>query len=209
MLLGRELEDLKAGTFRLECPTMTLSSRDQGEPHEFTGPGEVHFDADGQMELVLYDRDHKVDLRRLFSSEAPGAWLPRSELFKLEATDLGGTVWTADNLQPDTSAHVDRPGAVVRAHIRTLVTEGPQERDGKEWVWLYFAERIDTPANVSTITTVQESDQERHRRGFERNVWAITCGDLTMRIRRGEAGFEMNVLAEADGIQADSPGTFR
>lgn len=91
---------------------------------------------------------------------------------------------------------------MVRAQIQTLATEGPPEQDGKDWIWLYFAERIDTPANVATITTVQESDEERPRKGFERNVWAIACGDLRIRIRRGETGFEIKVLAQAAGIPA-------
>lgn len=202
MLLGRELEDLKAGTFRLECPTMILSNRDEVDPQEFAGPGEVHFDAGGQLELVLYDRDHQVDLGRLFPFGLSGAWLPRSELFQLQATDLGGTVWTAHNLRPDTNAHVDRRGAVVRAQIQTLATESPPDRDGKDWLWLYFAERIDTPANVSTVTTIQESDQELPRKGFERNVWTIACEGLNIRLRRGEAGFEINALAEARGTPA-------
>jgi hypothetical protein len=181
---------------------MVLSNRDDADPQEFTGPGEIHFDADGQLQLVLYDRDYAVDLRRLFPSGTSGDWLPRSELFELTATDLGGTVWAAHNLRPDTSAHVDRRGAVVRAEIQTMATEGQPDREGKDWVWLYFAERIDTPANVNTITTIQESDQELPRKGFERNVWAIASGDLQIRVRRGDAGFEVNALGEKGGIRA-------
>lgn len=202
MLLGRDLEDLKAGTFRLECPSMRLSNLDQDDPQEFTGPGEIHLDADRRLALVVYDQNHQVDLARALSGGAPGVWLPRSELFDLEATDLRGVCWKAENLRPDTSGHVGRPGAIVRARIHTLATEGPAEGDGSDFVWLYFAERIETPANVSTITTIQESDEEHPRKGFRRDVWAIACGNLRIRVRRGETGFEMNVLGSAEEMPA-------
>ena len=61
-MLGRDLENLKAGILRIECPSMTLSNQDREAPVDFSGPGEIHFDSDGQLEVVLYDQEHEVAL---------------------------------------------------------------------------------------------------------------------------------------------------
>jgi hypothetical protein len=200
-VFGREPEDLKIGVLRLECLSITLSNGDEETPQSFAGPGEIHFDEDGQLEVILYDQEHQADPRALFSTGPVGSWVPQSELFDLKAADLSGNVWTACNLRPDIKAHVARPGAVVRARIQSLSSTSSPERAGQDWLWLYFAERIDTPANVSTVTTIQDSADDRPRTGFVSNVWAITCGGLNIRLRRGEAGFEINVLGEAGSIR--------
>jgi len=193
---GRELEGLKSGILLLDCPTLALSNGEEERPRRFTGPGRISIDEHGQLQLVLYDSNHDPDPSALLRTASVGGWLAESELYDLEATDLSGRTWSARNLTPDIHVHVARPGAVVRAHLHSLSSESDRERAGKDWVELYFPHRIEAPRNVSTVTTMRETDTDRPpRTGFERNIWAVSCKRLDVRMRLRDAGFEISATS--------------
>jgi len=202
-MLARELEDLRAGILLLDCPMMALSNGDEGRPRRFAGPGRLSLDENGQLQLVLYDPGHDLDLTELLHNSTVGGWLAESEKYDLEAADLSGRIWSAQNLTPGVHAHVAHRGAIVYAHLHCLSSESAWDRAGKDWISLFFPLRIEAPSNVSTVTTVRETDTDLSHSGSKRDIWAISCGDLTVRARFREGGFEINGTSSAGTFDQD------
>jgi len=191
-----EIEDLSAGRFTRDCPSMTLTNGDPDQPRRFSGPGRLSLDKLGHLQLVLYDPTHDPDPGGLVRGSGVGEWVSESDVYSLEATDLSGRVWRAENFTIGVDVHVARPGAVVRASLDSLSSEGVWEYGGGGWMSLFFPHHVKAPRNVSTITTVEETDVKRTRRGFELNVWAIKCRDLDVRMRFLDQGFEVSISAK-------------
>jgi hypothetical protein len=191
-----EIEDLKAGTFTQDCPAMILSNGDPDQPRHFSGPGCLSLDEHGQLQLVLYDPGHDPDPRALIRTSGVGEWVAESDIYELEATDLSGRIWRSINLTVGVNVHVARPGAVVRAHLDSLSSEADWEHGGSDWMSLFFPHRVEAPRNVSTITTVEETDRKGQRRGSECDVWAFSCGNLHMRMRFRDESFEISASVE-------------
>ena len=188
-----EMEDLRAGRFTRDYVSMTLTSGDPDQPRRFSGPGRIGLDELGHLQLVLYDPTHDPDPEGLIRSLGVGEWIAESDIYELEATDLSGAVWRSSNLTIGVDVHVARPGAVVRASLDSLSSESVWEHGEHGWMSLFFPHHVKAPRNVSTVTTVEETDIERPRRGFELNVWAIKCRGLDVRMRFLDQGFEASV----------------
>lgn len=200
---ANEIEDLKAGTFTQDCLAMILSNGDPDQPRRFSGPGHFSLDEQGQLQLVLYDPGHDPDPIELIRTSGVGEWVAESDTYDLEATDLSGRIWHSSNLTVGVAAHVARPGAVVRAHLDTLSSDADCEHGGTDWMSLFFPHRVKAPRNVSTITTVEETDRKRPRRGLERDVWAFSCEDLDIRIRLRDESFEITASAKEGASSED------
>lgn len=204
-MLASEIEDLKQGRFTRDCPAMTLTSGDPERPKRFAGPGRLSLNEHGHLQLVLYDAGHDPDLAAPTRMAGVGEWVPESEIYDLEATDLSGRVWRSSNLTIGSSVHVDRPGAVVYSTLDSLSSEADWEHGRTEWTSLFFPYQVKAPRNVSTITTVEESDTKRPRQGFERNIWAIRCRDLALRMCFRNAGFEVTASALEGPLPQELP----
>jgi hypothetical protein len=192
-MLIQEIEDLKAGRLALECPAMSLVSRGGDNPGRFSGPGRLDMDERGRLRLVLYDSTHNPNPRGILSAVVPGGTIPESDIYALEATDIGGTVWRSEGLTIDRTMHVARPGAIVHATLKVITSEAACEHAGRDWVWLFFAQRVSAPRNVATITTREEVDTGQRSGSSERNVWAIACPGADVRMRFHESAFDVSV----------------
>jgi len=198
-----EIEDLRAGRFARDCPAMTLGNGDPDQPRQFSGPGRLSLDELGHLQVVLYDPTHDPDPRHLLRTSGVGEWVSESDVYALEATDLSGRVWRAENLTIGVDVHVARPGAVVRASLESLSSEWDWDHGGNGWMSLFFPHQVKAPRNVRTVTTVEETDVNQTRRGFELNVWAIKCRDFDVRIRFGDQGFEVSVSMKSAELPQD------
>jgi hypothetical protein len=202
-MLAHEIEDLQAGRLSLDCPSMVLSNGSAEKPRRFSGPGRLSLDENGRLQLVLYDPEHDPDPGALLLILGPGEWVAESEVYDLEAVDLAGTTWRSGNLTVGVSAHVARPGAIVRASPATLTSEEERVHGGREWCSLYFPHRVEAPRNVTTVTTAEETDTKLHRRSSERNVWAIGCEGMDVRMRFHEGGFEVDAISRNGSLPQD------
>lgn len=97
-----------------------------------------------------------------------------------------------------------RRGAVVRARLDSLSSETECEHEGADWIRLFFPHKVKGPRNVSTITTVEEADTRRPRRGSTRDIWAIKCGSLDLRIRFRETGLEVSASAGGGALPREA-----
>jgi len=204
-MLLNEIEDLKAGRLTLECLAMSLVSRSRESPNRFSGPGRLSLNESGRLELVLYDSSYNPDPKRLLTMFTPGCAIPDSHIYDLEATDLGGAVWKSAGLTIGVSAHVDRPGAIVRSTLQTLASEAAAERSGADWVWLFFAHRVDAPRNVVTVTTAEETDTQQRRTSTNRNVWVIKCSGVDIRMRFHESAFDVVATSQSRALSEELP----
>jgi len=209
-MLASEIDDLKQGRLTRDCPEMTLTNEDPERPRGFAGPGRLTLNEHGHLQLVLYDAGHDPDLTALTQVASVGEWVPESEIYDLEATDLSGRVWRSSNLTVGSSVHVARPGAVVYSTLDSLSSEADWEQGGTEWISLFFPYQVKAPRNVPTITTIEESDTKRLRRQvLERNIWAIRCRDLDVRMWFHDAYFDITVSALGGPLPQELPAIIK
>ena len=183
---------------------MLLTNGDPDMPRRFSGPGHLGLDEHGHLQLVLYDTNYDPELKGMTGMRGVGEWVAESDIYELEATDLSGRIWQASNLTVGVDIHVARRGAVVRARLDSLSSETECEHEGADWIRLFFPHKVKGPRNVSTITTVEEADTRRPRRGSTRDIWAIKCGSLDLRIRFRETGLEVSASAGGGALPREA-----
>jgi hypothetical protein len=97
-----ERDDLKNGSWSVECPRMILKSRSKGTPATFSGLGYIKLVADGQLEFKLYtSRQHNAKWGGDNSAFVAGKIIPDSAYYDLAVTDFKGRNWESSELLPD------------------------------------------------------------------------------------------------------------
>lgn len=120
------LRPLREGTFKLDCSNISLNGQYHGKPVTFSGPGYIDQSPDGGFTATIFV---KGSLREAPGNDGrirclPGTLVSSEGVFKLEATDLRGQKWLAENIwQPKPNGCVPGDGYVVRAGCHELLLQ--------------------------------------------------------------------------------------
>jgi hypothetical protein len=103
------LRPLREGKFKLDCTNILLDGHYHGKPVTFSGPGYIEQSPDEGFNATIFVKGPLRDAPGMDGRTRglPGTLVSSEGAFKLEATDLRGRKWLAENIwQPRPSGRI-------------------------------------------------------------------------------------------------------
>lgn len=200
-----EVEQIKLGSWRLDCPRMLLRSRGNSPKRTYSGPGYVFQPAPGVLSFHLYSYRGQSALRsgRLGLART-GETLPEDAYFDLEVTDVTGRRWTSKRLIPPSVVRTAMGGKViVDGQLTTLSTKAVLPRTLKvkgHSVDIRAFQRLELPWNAGTVRRSSTARGRRRSKAFSRDAWAFRCQGLDVLIVQGADRMSMEVYSESNRL---------
>lgn len=148
----------------IDCPSITLTQQVAKLPKVITGRGMIALQNSDSFQLRMYtDLIEKNPLAELVrkSSLEPGVVIPDDQFFKLEAVDISGVTWRADNIYVDLKGHIHGVVATAKFDLLThLATALPTFASTDLSMWFFDA--LDVP--FTQFVTTKETAGERELR---------------------------------------------
>lgn len=121
MLQPAEIEELRNGTWELDCPRMTLRKSAKNGIDVYEGGGYVKRTPDGDLRFKLYSA-RQLNFARIFYSKAKlGQLIDDEEYYELSATDVKGRIWKSTCILPNTSGYAGEEGVAVSGKLNDLI----------------------------------------------------------------------------------------
>ena len=199
-----EVEQIKLGSWRLDCPRMLLRSRGNSPKRTYSGPGYVFQPAPGVLSFHLYAYRGQSALRSGWLDLArTGETLPEEAYFDLEVTDVTGRRWASKRLIP---ASIDRTAmgkVIVDGQLTTLSTKAVLSRTLKvkgHSVDIRAFQHLELPWNAGTVRRSSTARGRRRSKAFSRDAWAFRCQGLDVLIVQGADRMSMEVYSERNRL---------
>jgi hypothetical protein len=108
-----------SNSFEIDCIDIRLTQKKDKDPIIYTGPGTIHQDEHGILQLKLYSKinDIKKELSHQFKHHTPGEIIADDNYFTLRAIDMSGKKWIADNICILPAVSFPAAGLVIKAKI--------------------------------------------------------------------------------------------
>ena len=164
------VEQLRSGSFELDCLDMTLQER-TSDATPISGAGNFSVASDGTLQVKMYARGAPPPLPQLPAGEL----IPRDSLYCLRATDLRRRQWTCDFLFPD-KCDFSGSDSVIRATIMDLKHVEDYGAIPGDEVDLFAFGDLRVPVNAATETKITSNDSETTSSNMDRAVVKMpTC----------------------------------
>jgi hypothetical protein len=195
MLKESEIEQMRDGEWRLDCPVMTLRNRVR-KRDIYRGGGFIERAHDGRLSLTLYS-PRGFDLRRLFRSTGPaGRAIPETEYYDLTARDTRARTWECNRILM--AANGSDAGVVVTSNLHVLTcTEGRPVISAKPWLELVYLDDIEIPLNATSEVTTKVADQQKSKR-FKANASLFTSCDCNFQITSAQGVARLSATTDKD-----------
>ena len=123
------LRPLREGAFKLDCTNILLDGRYHGKSVTFSGPGYIEQSPDKGFNATIFVKGSPQDAPGNDGQICglPGTLVSSEGVLKLEATDLRGQKWLAENIwRPGSDGCVPGDRYVVRCSFHELLVECSQ-----------------------------------------------------------------------------------
>jgi hypothetical protein len=199
-----EVEQIKLGSWRLDCPRMLLRSRGDSPKQTYSGPGYVFQPAPGVLSFHLYSYRGQSALRSEGQDLAQaGETLPEDAYFDLEVTDVTGRRWTSKRLIPASIDPTAMGKVIGDGQLTTLSTKAVLPRTLKvkgHSVDIRAFQRLELPWNAGTVRRSSTARGRRRSKAFSRDAWAFRCQGLDVLIVQGADRMSMEVYSESNRL---------
>ena len=116
------LRPLLAGKFRVDCTRILLKGASDGESKKFAGPGYIAQTETEVFAITIFVAGPPPSQNIPMSGGVPGTLLSSSGTLSLEATDISGRIWHAENIwTPEPSGRLGGDGYILCASCHELV----------------------------------------------------------------------------------------
>ena len=123
MVINEEkLELLISNTFVIDCIQIQLSQQTDNDPIIYSGSGSIFQQADGNFHLKLYHSINDIykEMMPRIDDVQPGKIIDRDQYFSMEAMDMSGNLWLAENISVPGGLSLPATGKVVSTTINSL-----------------------------------------------------------------------------------------
>src|SRR5258708_6933316 len=181
---GPEIEALRAGTFELDCPSITFARNSRSKSPSYSGPGSVSQTSEGNLHFKLYSNTPIDDFLYVELQTLAGTLLSEDRYYTLTLLDAAGREWICDSVPPFFEVVRTSNGAIVIGTIEELKTcvvrNDITERSFCEM--RFFGDYI-FPRNIptKTITTIEDKIVED---SFHLNVAKVSTGKYEMQFKQ-------------------------
>lgn len=196
-LSDSEIEQLKLGHWRLDCPQMQLRNRGNLPRQTYSGPGYVFQPTPGTLAFHLYAQRGQSAIRSEWSDTVrTGETIPEDAYFDLDVTDKQGRRWRSKRLIPTS---IDRAGSgrlVIDGELDQISTRAELPRTIQvrgHRVELRAFQRLHLPWNAGTVQRISTAQGRRRSQAFSKNAWKFRCQEL-----------DLLVVQEADQVSVEA-----
>lgn len=203
MLTEQEIQDLRQGTFEIDCSLMVLKRISTGNMRAFSGPGFVKQSSGDEIYFKLYPdaKFHPDELFRQFyspSSMKLGEVIPEHEYYSLSATDLQGRRWTSSRILPP-NIHQGE-GVVLTGRLDELIhtTDRVSHLPRRGYLVLRVFDDIKIPVNTTTETTVSVAGKELTSHRLNASKFT-SCGKM-FRLTQEDGFLTIEVISDDESL---------
>ena len=136
-----KLELLISNQFVIDCIHIELTQQTENDSIIYAGSGSIFQKADGNFHLKLYHsfKDLPKELMPSFSDVKPGKIIGSEQYFSMQATDMSGNVWLAENISVSRGFSLPATGKIVSTTIRSLkCVKQRKYTENKQSSYLFF-----------------------------------------------------------------------
>lgn len=197
MLQKSEIEQLRNGTWQLDCPNMVLCKNVTNDRDVYEGSGYIRRTSEGDLLLKLYSK-RDIDFARLFRPNGvkSGQLIPHDEYHELSVTDVKGRIWSSKYILPDTSVCSGQKGSAVSGRLQELKHTGvppyPPVRPHSS-LNIKFFEALKIPCNVATRSSTAIAGRIRRQNSSMDVAQFSSCGcDFELSTEKGVVSLQVN-----------------
>lgn len=174
-----EIEELKNGTWELDCPKMTLCKNSKKDVDVYKGGGYIRREPDGGLRFKLYS-ERQLDIARVLNTPGiSGKLIDDQEYYELSATDAKGRIWKSDHILPEPSGCAGETGVVVYGKLWSLAYTS-QNRVASSHkhnsLNIIFFHNFKVPCNTGTKTSVTIGGKIRKQNSSLDTAQFNSCG---------------------------------
>lgn len=119
------LESLVVSRYKIECIQIELSPKERDDGVKLAGPGSIRQNDDGEIVVKFYhsfeDDNELYETWKAATGEShPGEIMPKDLYFSMEAIDMEGTIWKADDILVQGHFSTQVNGVIVESSIRNI-----------------------------------------------------------------------------------------
>ena len=204
VLSDDEVEQIKAGSWRLDCPRMRLRSRGNLSKRTYSGPGYVSQPSPGVLSFHLYSHGGRPGKRPTWLESArAGLTLPEEAYFDLEVTDASGRRWTSKRFLPTSVDHAAAGNVIVDGQLEALSMRASLPRTLKvkgHSVEIHAFQRLELPWNSGTVRRSSTARGRRRSLEFSRDAWAFRCLGMDVLLVQGSDRMSMEVSSDRNRL---------
>lgn len=206
-LSDAEIEEIRFGAWRLDCPRILLRGRGASRTRTYSGPGYVFQPKPGVLAYHLYSRRVQVAARSGWLDLArTGEILPEEAYFDFEAVDVKGRRWTSKRTLPSTFDRSASGKVIVDGQLKSLSTKTVLSRKLKvkgHSVDIKAFQKLDLPANAVTVQRTTTARGRRRSKQFSRNAWSFRTKGLDILIIQDADRMAMEVFSQAQRLPTE------
>lgn len=123
MIFNKEtIDKLISNSFEIDCIDICLTQKTDKNPIIYKGPGTIYQDEHGVLQLKLYSKINELtqEFSRLLKYFPPGKFIAEDNYFTLNAIDMNGNEWRADNIWISTSGSIPTSSLVVKSKLEKV-----------------------------------------------------------------------------------------
>jgi hypothetical protein len=197
-----ELVDIGLHKWQLDCPRMTIKSRNKEARATYYGAGRIRFNPTGVLSYECYSHRERNTKRWDFGPlPKAGKLIPESYFYDVVATDKNGQEWRASRTIPKVHRTADGR-AIIRGEIYEVITNGSMPIEVKltgSSIVLWVFDDVDIPTNRSTLLRKTIAGAKARSTSGAHNAWQFTSSKIEyLLIRESESRLTVRIKSRED-----------
>lgn len=194
------IEELISNKFEIDSIDISLTQKIDHDPIIYKGSGTIYQDKNGILQLKLYTgiEDFNRELSLYFKHHAVGKIIEKDNYFTLNAIDISGNKWFADNIwvNGDISFHVN--AQIIKTNIKEISIISKGNKTSHENMFIIIPGNYEIPCNKK---------EELVNGGWRLNRSVFTANQINFELKKYDdylivnASSERDYLTEGTGIK--------
>ncbi len=148
----KTIDKFISNSFEIDCIDIRLTQKKDKDPIIYTGPGTIYQDEHGILQLKLYSElsDIHKEISHQFKYHIPGKIIARDNFFTLEATDMFGNEWLADNIWISVNVSSTAKNLVIKSkldEIENIELNKARSNTEKDYLFIIVPGQYKIPCN--------------------------------------------------------------
>jgi hypothetical protein len=185
--------------FEIDCIDICLTQKTDKDPIKYTGPGTIYQDEHGILQLKLYSKinDIKKELSHQFKHYPLGKIIADENYFNLEATDMSGNEWVADNIWITSNVSLPTAGLVIKSkldEIKTIELNEARSNTEKNYLFIIVPGQYKIPCNEK---------EDLPNGGWRLNRAVFSANEIDFEFRKYDDYLKIYANAKTENLDKD------
>ena len=176
-----------------------MTQKTDKDPIKYTGPGTIYQDEHGILQLKLYSKinDIKKELSHQFKHYPLGKIIADENYFNLEATDMSGNEWVADNIWITSNVSLPTAGLVIKSkldEIKTIELNEARSNTEKNYLFIIVPGQYKIPCNEK---------EDLPNGGWRLNRAVFSANEIDFEFRKYDDYLKIYANAKTENLDKD------